>query len=85
MRHNLISLALGLGVSARAVQDQWQECKFEVDSQNVGNARLASEFQTTTFILDAAAGTLNDAQGRVCSWDRQHKIDCQEHAKGRSH
>lgn len=61
MRQGLIPLAFGLGASGSALQNQWQECRFELNTQDVGNTRLASQFQSTTYLLDRTTGTLKDS------------------------
>ena len=77
MRHTLIPLAFGLGASAsEALQQTWQECTFKVDSPNIGNTRLASEFVETNFLLLPETGILTDSLGRSCGWGPDHKIVC---------
>jgi hypothetical protein len=78
MRHGLFPLAFGLGVSASALQSIWQECKFTLVSEDAGNARLASEFQTENFLLESSTGTLKNGKGHGCKWDKEQKIKCYE-------
>jgi len=78
MRQGLIPLAFGLGVSASTLENVWYECKFNLISEDVGNARLASEFQAQGFLLESISGTLKNTKGHGCDWDSHHKIECQE-------
>ena len=82
MRYNLVPLAFGLGASA--LTQNLQECTFVLDNSNVGNSRLAGEFQETNYLLNPDTGTLTDSLGRICAWDDQHKINCY-HGNRRKH
>jgi hypothetical protein len=95
MRHALIPLALGLGVSASSLQKRWHECKFELNAQGGANGcigqigdgqcRIGSKYPPATFTLDKHSGILKDSKGRGCiiTGSSHQQIQCDDGKTGK--